>query len=124
MDLRYSEAEEVFRSELRAWLAKTVPTLGPPPSPHDWPARRRYDTTWQRMLYDAGYAGIDWPVEGGGRGASPIEQLVYLEELERAACSVRRRELRRVAARRAHHRPWRAPPEQRQRFLPPILKRR
>ena len=36
------------------------------------------------MLFDAGYAGIDWPVEGGGRGASPVEQLIYLEELERA----------------------------------------
>ena len=36
------------------------------------------------MLFDAGYAGIDWPVEGGGRGASPVEQLIYMEELERA----------------------------------------
>jgi len=36
------------------------------------------------MLHDAGYAGIDWPTDGGGRGASPVEQLIYLEELERA----------------------------------------
>jgi alkylation response protein AidB-like acyl-CoA dehydrogenase len=121
MDLRYSEAEERFRAELRAWLEQVVPTLGPRPSPHDWPARRAFDTAWQRRLYDAGYAGIDWPVEGGGRGASPVEQLVYLEELERA------------------HAPYvgvnfvgllHAGPtivvegtaEQRERFLPPILK--
>ena len=84
MDLRYSEAEEAFRAELRAWLEEVVPTLGPRPSPMDWPARRAYDTQWQRMLHDAGYAGIDWPVEGGGRGASPVETLVYNEELERA----------------------------------------
>jgi alkylation response protein AidB-like acyl-CoA dehydrogenase len=84
VDLRYSEAEEAFRLDLRAWLADAVPTLPPKPSSLDWPARRAFDTTWQRMLYDAGYAGIDWPVEGGGRNASPVEHLIYLEELERA----------------------------------------
>ena len=84
MDLRYTAEEEAFRAELRSWLSDVVPTLGPRPSSFDWPARRAYDTAWQRMLFDAGYAGIDWPVEGGGRGASPVEQLVYNEELERA----------------------------------------
>jgi alkylation response protein AidB-like acyl-CoA dehydrogenase len=84
VDLRYTAEEEAFRTELRGWLADVVPTLGPRPSTFDWPARRAYDTAWQRMLFDAGYAGIDWPVEGGGRGASPVEHLVYLEELERA----------------------------------------
>jgi len=84
VDLRYSEEEEAFRAELRSWLSETVPVLPPKPDAEDWPARRAYDTGWQRKLFDAGYAGIDWPVEGGGRGASPIEQLVYVEELERA----------------------------------------
>src|ERR1700722_4388898 len=84
MDLRYSESEEAFRAGLRSWLGEVLPTLPAKPSHLDWPGRRVYDTTWQRMLFDAGYAGIDWPVEGGGRGASPVEQLIYLEELERA----------------------------------------
>jgi alkylation response protein AidB-like acyl-CoA dehydrogenase len=84
VDLRYSQTEEAFRSELKGWLATVLPTLPPRPDPSDWPARRQFDTTWQRMLYEAGYAGIDWPKDGGGRGASPVEQLIYLEELERA----------------------------------------
>jgi alkylation response protein AidB-like acyl-CoA dehydrogenase len=84
MDLRYTDAEEAFRQELRAWLDATVPTLGPRPDLNDWPARRAYDTHWQRLLFDAGYAGVDWPKEGGGRGSTPVEQLVYIEELERA----------------------------------------
>jgi alkylation response protein AidB-like acyl-CoA dehydrogenase len=121
MDLRYSEAEEKFRSELKQWLGEVLPKLPAKPSALDWPARRAYDTTWQKMLFEAGYAGIDWPVEGGGRGASPVEQLIYLEELEKA------------------HAPYvgvnfvgllhagptivvEGSPEQRSRFLPPILR--
>jgi alkylation response protein AidB-like acyl-CoA dehydrogenase len=50
----------------------------------DWLGRRAYDSHWQRMLFDAGYAGINWPKEFGGGGASPTEQLIFLEESERA----------------------------------------
>ena len=84
MDLRYSESDERFRAEVRAWLSDAVPKLPPKPGPHDWAARREWDTTWQRMLDDAGYAGINWPAEFGGRGASPTEHLIFLEETERA----------------------------------------
>lgn len=84
MDLRYTEAEEEFRSQLRQWLALTVPGLPEKPGADDWAGRRAYDTHWQRLLFDAGYAGVDWPTGGGGRGASPVEQLIYTEELERA----------------------------------------
>lgn len=84
MDLRFTEAEESFRAELRSWLAGVLPTLPPEPDRFDWPARRAYDTAWQRRLYDAGYAGINWPAEYGGRGATPAEHLIFLEETERA----------------------------------------
>ena len=61
MDLRYSDAEQAFRSSLRAWLEATLPGLPDKPSPEDWPGRRAYDTHWQRLLFEAGYAGITWP---------------------------------------------------------------
>ncbi len=121
MDLRYTDAEQAFRRELRRWLAETLPGLPKKPAPTDWPGRRAYDTHWQRLLFEAGYAGVDWPVEGGGRGSSPVEELVFKEELERA------------------HAPYvgvnfvgllhagptiiaEGSPEQRQRYLPSILK--
>ena len=84
MDLRYSASEQEFRSELREWLTRTLPTLPPKPAANDWAARRDYDTSWQRLLHDAGYAGINWPQEFGGRGATPTEHLIFLEESERA----------------------------------------
>ena len=84
MDLRYSESDEKFRKELRAWLSEAVPNHGDPPAINDWPARRAYDTGWQKKLFDAGYAGINWPKEYGGLDASLTEQLVYYEEIARA----------------------------------------
>jgi alkylation response protein AidB-like acyl-CoA dehydrogenase len=84
MKLRYSESDERFRKKLRAWLREAVPAHGASPPAGDWAARREYDTSWQRKLYAAGYAGIDWPAEYGGRGASLTEQLVYYEETARA----------------------------------------
>ncbi len=84
MDLRYSDDEIAFRDGLRAWLEATLPTLPPEPHRDDWAGRRAYDTHWQRLLFEAGYAGIDWPEEAGGRGAPPTEHLIFLEETERA----------------------------------------
>ena len=84
MDLRDSESEEKFRREFRLWLKDAVPQHGDAPEANDWSARRDYDTRWQRKLYDAGYAGINWPAEFGGRDASLAEQLVYYEETARA----------------------------------------
>jgi len=85
VDLRYSASDEAFRKELRAWLADAVPAHGPRPSERvDWDARCAYDQSWQRKLYDAGYAGINWPKQYGGRDASLTEQLIYHEETARA----------------------------------------
>ena len=83
MDIRYSAEEIAFRDELRRWLKEVLPTLGDPPDSADWTARRKWDTGWQRMLYDAGYAGINWPSEFGGRGSTPTEHLIFLEETTR-----------------------------------------
>jgi alkylation response protein AidB-like acyl-CoA dehydrogenase len=84
VDLLWSEEDEHFRAELRSWLEKALAQLAPEPAREDWAARRARDTTWQRMLYDAGYAGINWPSEFGGRGASLSEQLVFYEEITKA----------------------------------------
>ncbi|MES4904646.1 MULTISPECIES: acyl-CoA dehydrogenase family protein [unclassified Streptomyces] len=84
MDLDYTEAEEDFRRRLRAWLADALPRLPGPPDPADWPGRRAYDCGWQRALYDAGYAGLHWPEDAGGQGATPTQHLIFLEETERA----------------------------------------
>ena len=84
MDLRDSSQDARFRENLRQWLAQEVPGYGEPPPANDWKARRTFDTGWQRKLYDAGFAGLNWPVEYGGRDATLTEQLIYHEECARA----------------------------------------
>jgi alkylation response protein AidB-like acyl-CoA dehydrogenase len=82
--LKETPEERAFRRQLRAWLDETLPTLPPEPPFEDWRAKRAYDTGWQRRLFYAGYAGISWPRAYGGRGATPSEELIFLEETERA----------------------------------------
>ncbi|MEX1217451.1 MAG: acyl-CoA dehydrogenase family protein [Acidimicrobiales bacterium] len=82
--LRDSESESRFRSELRAWLREAVASVPSPPSTSDWAGRREFDERWQKVLFDASYAGINWPADYGGRGATPTEHLIFLEESAKA----------------------------------------
>ncbi|MEU2154619.1 acyl-CoA dehydrogenase family protein [Streptomyces sp. NPDC019396] len=114
MDLAYTEEEEAFRAGLREWLSVALPKLPPKPSPGDWPARRAYDTGWQRALHDAGYGDVHW-------GASPTRRLIFLEETEKAGAPY-------VGANFVgllHAGPTIAAegtPAQRERWLPPVLR--
>src|SRR2546422_9352111 len=80
MDLTLSPSEEAFRDELRAWLEAKHPGEPPDDDTEAFEFRRR----WQRKLHDAGWAGLSWPKEYGGRGASLIEQAIFSEEMVRA----------------------------------------
>jgi alkylation response protein AidB-like acyl-CoA dehydrogenase len=80
MDLTLSPREETFRDELRAWLEDNVP--GEPPS--DEAEAFEFSRRWQRELHEGGWAGVSWPKEYGGRGATLVEQAIFYEEMVRA----------------------------------------
>lgn len=77
MDLDESADERAFRSRLKDWLADNVPTEARPESAAE---SVDYDRSWQRKLFDAGFAGVNWPKEFGGAGLSTIEQFIWFEE--------------------------------------------
>ncbi len=81
MEIRFSPAEEAFRAEARAWIEANMPRT---PRPAELRARSAYDLAWQRRMYEGGWAGISWPREYGGRGATLMEQLIWFEEYARA----------------------------------------
>ena len=85
MDLNLNPEETKFRDELAAWLKANVPA--------DWETRRLRDTmherfqflrVWQKKVYEAGWAGVAWPKEYGGRGASLMEQVIFTQEMAKA----------------------------------------
>ena len=80
MDLTLSPSEEAFRDELRAWLIGNHPGREPDGDLAGFEFRRG----WQRRLHESGWAGVSWPREYGGRGATLVEQAIYNEEFVRA----------------------------------------
>lgn len=69
-----------FRSLIRAWLADNKAT-----APRDYGAICPPDLIgtgieWQQRLFAAGFAGIHWPIEHGGRGLSTEHQAVWMYE--------------------------------------------
>ncbi len=85
MDVSFTAEEEAFRSEVREWLDMNLPA--------EWRAAgiggfreeqsEHVQREWQRRLYEGGWLTLSWPKERGGRGATPVMQAIYAEELTR-----------------------------------------
>jgi alkylation response protein AidB-like acyl-CoA dehydrogenase len=88
MDLADSPEEASFRAEIRQWLAAALPKL-PWPEPPDLTGKLPFWRQWQRMLSDAGYAGLSWPKKYGGRGADEMLRAIFTEETDRAGAPER-----------------------------------
>ena len=87
MDLRFSEQDEEFRAELRSWLDANLPTEMRQPS--FWSSKTDDESfqirrEWEAGKAAAGFAGIQWPEEYGGRGGSPTMKAIYDEEMAKA----------------------------------------
>jgi alkylation response protein AidB-like acyl-CoA dehydrogenase len=80
VNLSFTAEDEAFREEVRDWLSVNVPSEA---RPLDGPESVTFDRAWQRRQYDAGWAGISWPRDYGGRGLSLTQQLIWHEEYAR-----------------------------------------
>ena len=122
MDLRLSEQHQEFRDELRAWLAAN---LERPWREHLRESGATEDRlvevrrAWQRKLHAAGYLGLDWPREWGGRGLTAVEKTIFEEEIARADAPpiVNFLGIGLLGPALIHH----GTEEQRRRYLPPML---
>jgi alkylation response protein AidB-like acyl-CoA dehydrogenase len=84
MDFNYSADDEAFRVEFRTWLeANLTKELAQgeldffDDTGEDWERR----LAWHRKMHAAGWVGISWPKEYGGRGASLMQNIIYNQEL-------------------------------------------
>lgn len=78
MDFRDSPEEREFRAQFRAWLAENAPRE---PIPVEPDARAAFLHAWNRALYAAGYIGLSFPTEYGGRGLPVTYEAIYNDEL-------------------------------------------
>jgi alkylation response protein AidB-like acyl-CoA dehydrogenase len=93
MDFEYAPEHEAFRREFRSWLAANLPPeLCLDDAADDRVAsdratfeRRR---AWQKTMHAAGWVGISWPKEYGGRGATLVERVIWDEEYTAARAPV------------------------------------
>ncbi len=88
MHLAFSEEDEAFRADVRAWLEQRlqgewvhVRGRGGPGDEHALVDER---LAWERHLGEHGYIGVGWPAEAGGRGLSILQQVIWHEEYARA----------------------------------------
>ncbi len=88
MDLRFSDEDEAFRAEARAWLTAQldgdfsgVRGRGGPGDEHALFDER---LAWEHHLGANGWTCVGWPKEHGGRGLSLHQQVIWFEEYARA----------------------------------------
>ena len=84
MDPTYGAEAEAYRDKVQAFLAEKLPS--------DWAGigrlegdeRQEFVERWRTVLFESGYLAPGWPVEYGGGGLSPLEQVIIAEEFARA----------------------------------------
>jgi alkylation response protein AidB-like acyl-CoA dehydrogenase len=115
MDLSLSPAEREFRDAVRGWIEANHPGREPDSDAEVFEFRR----AWQRAVNERGWAGLSWPAEYGGAGATLVEQAIFFEEVARAGAPSMANELGLAMGGPtviAH-----GTEEQKQRYLAPIL---
>ncbi len=86
--------DAAFRGEARHWLTEHAPAFEQLPVSATPPTtlaeyHRRQDISvaharrWQAALAAAGWAGVSWPIELGGRGGTPRQGRIFAEEQAR-----------------------------------------
>ncbi len=85
MDFDDTAEEAEFRAGARAFLEQHARRREPGSglvyrAGNESPEFRQRAKAWQAKKADAGYAGITWPKEWGGRGGTAIQQVIYDQE--------------------------------------------
>ena len=86
MDFNDTKEEAQFREEVSTWLNNNAEKkLHARDSYKTVPDGSALDDAknWQEKLYDAGWACLHWPKDYGGRDASPMERVIWGQEMSK-----------------------------------------
>jgi alkylation response protein AidB-like acyl-CoA dehydrogenase len=81
MDLTLSPEEQAFTAEIRGWLEANLEL---PPRFATLVEEVEWGRAWQAKLARDRWVGIHWPVEFGGRDASPVQVAIFNMEYARS----------------------------------------
>lgn len=90
MELTYSEKDEIFRAEIRAWLQNNLPSgwfdegFSMSSAEH-----QDFNKHWPAKLVEGGWICATWPKEYGGKGLSTMQGVVLAEEFAKAKAPMR-----------------------------------
>jgi Acyl-CoA dehydrogenases len=83
MDLRFTPEELAFREEVRAFFRESLPEEIRRKMADGEMVGKDDMVTWTRILNAKGWSVPHWPVEHGGTGWDPMQQYIFLEELQK-----------------------------------------
>jgi alkylation response protein AidB-like acyl-CoA dehydrogenase len=84
--LEFTESEDAFRAEARAWLAANNPGRLPSMDTAEGAVAHR---TWEKTLAQGRYSVVTWPEQYGGRDATLTEWVIFEEEYYLAGAPTR-----------------------------------
>jgi alkylation response protein AidB-like acyl-CoA dehydrogenase len=86
MDMKFNAEDEAFRADVKQFLAEALT----PDIQHEMARSKngymskQAHVTWQKRLYERGWAAANWPQEFGGAGFTPVQKFIFIHELELA----------------------------------------
>ena len=84
MDLRYTDEEQAFRGEVRAFIADNLPEQTRTRMERGLSPTKDMIVDWQRKLNARGWAVPHWAIEWGGQPWSAIYRFILSEEMQAA----------------------------------------
>lgn len=84
MDVNFSEHELAFRDEVRAFLRQKYPQDLRDKQENGIALGKDDIVRWQKILYEQGWAAVNWPVEYGGTGWTAIKKHIFANEMAAA----------------------------------------
>jgi alkylation response protein AidB-like acyl-CoA dehydrogenase len=84
MDLTFTEEEEAFRREVRAWIQEAMPDEMRRKAEGAGGFTPEDSAEWHRILHAKGWVAPHWPEDVGGTGWDAARRFIFNEEMELA----------------------------------------
>ena len=81
MNVNLTEAEIAFRDEVRTFFAEKYPADLRQKQDAGITLSREDTIRWQKILDEQGWFAVNWPVEYGGTGWSPVQKYIFANEM-------------------------------------------